>query len=180
MSAEQLSFSRADLEKPEDLAAFTALSLDYFNWMNGEISRCCGFTIPDIVKMELDSYVLHTVNIGRGLKPEDGGVYFMRNADGKAAAMGGLRRLPDGAAEIVRIYTRPEWRGNGLGRRMVQALAGEARRLGYSVLRLDTAVFMTSAQKIYEAAGFMRRDAYAGAEPPKELQPYWLYLERPL
>jgi hypothetical protein len=37
---------------------------------------------------------------------------------------------------------------------------------------------MQSAQKIYEAAGFKRRDPYPGAEPPAFLQPFWIYMER--
>jgi ribosomal protein S18 acetylase RimI-like enzyme len=93
-------------------------------------------------------------------------------------AMGGLRRLPDGTAEIVRIYTKPESRGLGLGRRMVGELTSLASSLSYQTLRLDTAVFMESAQRIYEAAGFLPRGPYAGAEPPPQLQPYWLYYER--
>ena len=94
--------------------------------------------------------------------------------------MGGLRTLPDGAAEIVRIYTRPTYRGRGCGALMVRHLIEEAKRAGHSVIRLDTGVFMRSAQKIYEAAGFVRREPYEGAEPPAVLQPYWLYMERAL
>lgn len=178
--SEAFSFGRSDLGTPDDLAAFTALSRDYFRWMDEEISSRCGFTIQDIVQMDRDNYVLHTVSVGRALKPEDGGIYFVRDPGGRPVAMGGLRRLPDGTGEIVRIFTRPELRGHGLGSRVVHELAEEARRLGYSILRLDTAVFMTSAQKIYAAAGFTLRTPYAGAEPPQQLQPHWLYLERAL
>ena len=92
--------------------------------------------------------------------------------------MGGLRTLPDGVPEIVRIYTRPQHRGKGLGARMVSQLVAEAEQRGNAVVRLDTGVFMLSAQKIYEAAGFVRRGPYPGAEPPEFLQPYWIYMER--
>jgi hypothetical protein len=71
--------------------------------MNGEISSRCGFSIPDIINTTLDSYVLHTVKIASGIRPEEGGVYFLRDRGGQPIAMGGLRRLPDGASEIVRI-----------------------------------------------------------------------------
>ena len=54
----------------------------------------------------------------------------------------------------------------------------EAEQRGNAVVRLDTGVFMLSAQKIYEAAGFVRRGPYPGAEPPEFLQPYWIYMER--
>lgn len=97
---------------------------------------------------------------------------------GRVAAMGGLRTLPDGTPEIVRIFTLPEFRGRGLGARMVNQLVAEAESAGHAVVRLDTGVFMQSAQKIYEAAGFKRRDPYPGAEPPAFLQPFWIYMER--
>lgn len=175
-----ITFGRADLAQASDRDSFVTLSRAYFDWMNGEIIRRCGFSIPDVINASLDGYVLHTVDVGSRLTPEEGGIYFLREPGGQPLAMGGLRRLPDGAAEIVRIYTSPESRGVGLGRRMVGELAGIARSLGYQILRLDTAVFMVSAQRIYEAAGFTRRAPYAGAEPPPPLQPYWLYYERPL
>lgn len=181
MTAPQsFAFMCADLAQAEDKDNFIKLSRAYFDWMNGEIIRRYGFSIPDIVNASLDGYVLHTVEVGGRLKPDEGGIFFLREPQGQPLAMGGLRCLPDGAAEIVRIYTSPESRNLGLGRRMVGELAGIARSLGYQTLRLDTAVFMVSAQRIYEAAGFTRRAPYAGAEPPPQLQPYWLYYERPL
>lgn len=172
------AFRRANLTLAEDKNDFISLSRAYFSWMNHEISRRYGFSIPDIINTDLESYVLYTAEIGCGLQPDEGGVYFIRDDAGHPLAMGGLRRLPDGAAEIVRIYTRPESRGLGLGALMVQNLTDEARNLGYQTLRLDTAVFMESAQRIYEAAGFLHRAPYPGAEPPAQLQPHWLYLER--
>ena len=86
--------------------------------------------------------------------------------------------LPDGVPEVVRVYTRPEYRGLGLGSRMVSHLIGEADRQGHVLLRLDTGVFMHAAQRIYTAAGFVRCDAYTGAEPPEFLKPFWIYMER--
>lgn len=177
---QSFAFGRADLAHADDRDSFITLSRDYFGWMNGEITRHCGFSIEDIINTSLDGYVLHTVEIGGRLTPDEGGVYFLREPEGQPLAMGGLRRLPDGAAEIVRIFTRPESRGLGLGSRMVTALVHIARSLDYQTLRLDTAVFMVSAQRIYEATGFTRRAPYAGAEPPAPLQPFWLYYERPL
>lgn len=53
-----------------------------------------------------------------------------------------------------------------------------AESAGHAVVRLDTGVFMQSAQKIYEEAGFKRREPYPGAEPPAFLQPFWIYMER--
>lgn len=180
MSALQATFLRADLDRDDHREAFTELSLAYFHWMAAEIARRYGINIPDLVRMNLEDYVRHTVKVGRGLTRQEGGVYFLRDGTGGVVAMGGLRRLPQGSAEIVRIYARPDCRGKGYGAAMVENLIAEARRLGYRQICLDTGVFMTSAQKIYGAAGFTRCDPYPGAEPPEALQPHWLYLARDL
>lgn len=177
-SALGAAFDRLDMRVDAVRDDYIAVTQEYFDWMNGEIIRFCNFAIPDIVGMSLEDYVRHTADIAAGIAPEDGGIYARRTEAGQIMAMGGLRRLPDGAAEIVRIFTRPQFRGQGLGFQSVGHLVGEASRLGYDILRLDTAVFMKSAQKIYEASGFLPRGPYAGAEPPPPLLPFWLYMER--
>ncbi len=169
---------RLDLTTAEARSHLTQITQDYFDWMNGEIIRSCNLSIPELVGMSIEAYVRHTTEIACGIEPADGGIYCHKDPGGQIMAMGGLRRLPDGAAEIVRIFTRPAFRGQGLGSLTIAHLVGTARLLGYDTLRLDTAVFMTSAQAIYRAAGFSLREPYAGAEPPPRLLPFWLFMER--
>lgn len=57
-------------------------------------------------------------------------------------------------AEIKRLYVRNEYRGLGLGRRLMNALIETAERNGYSTLRLDTTPSMNSAQHLYSELGF--------------------------
>lgn len=178
-AAQSFTFAPADLQTAGDLAAFRALNEDYFAWMDGELARVTGKGLAEITGMPRASYVDLTLDVALRSVPHDAQVYFLRDAEGRAVAMGGLRTLPDGVPEIVRIYTRPEYRGQGLGARMVSELVTQVAQRGIATVRLDTGVFMRSAQKIYEAAGFMRRDPYPGAEPPDFLKPYWIYMERP-
>lgn len=173
-------FVRVDFDQPEDRQDLLGLCSEYFLWMDGEIKHLCGFSIPDVVHMSLEDYVRYTIDIGQRIGRAEGGVFLLKNENGKAIAMGGLRRLPDGAAEIVRIFTKPESRGRGSGAAVVGNLLELARSLGYREICLDTGVFMTSAHQIYEAAGFMPCKPYSGAEAPEALQPYWLYMRRSL
>jgi GNAT superfamily N-acetyltransferase len=177
-AAEDFTFITADLRDPHDLTAFRALNDAYFDWMDGELARVTGKGLQDIVGMDRARYVDLTVEVALAAVPHTAQVYFLRDGAGRVVAMGGLRVLPDGAPEIVRIFTLPEFRGRGLGARMVNQLVAEAEAAGHAVVRLDTGVFMRSAQKIYEAAGFKRREPYPGAEPPEFLQPFWIYMER--
>ncbi len=68
---------------------------------------------------------------------------------------GGVKRLPDGACEIKRMYVVPEWRGRGVARRLLYALEDRARGLGYTVLRLDTGPRQAGAQRLYESEGYV-------------------------
>jgi GNAT superfamily N-acetyltransferase len=170
---------RADLEDAGHRAVILAMTRDYFQWMNGEIQRAIGLTIREIVGMDQEVYLTHMLDtLCAGRSPDT--VFLLVECDGESAGMGGIRPLEDGAAEIVRIYTRPSFRGRGIGALLVGSLVEEARRLGHRTIRLDTGLFMTSAQRIYRAAGFQPIGPYAGAEPPEVLQPIWLYMEKML
>ena len=59
---------------------------------------------------------------------------------------------------------RPAYRGKGLARTISMALMGEARRIGYSAVRLDIPPKMAEAIKLYASLGFSPIPAY-GAQP---------------
>lgn len=169
----------ADLDDEPQRALVLGMTRDYFHWMNGEIQRAIGLTIGEITGMDQDVYLTGMLETLCATRPPES-VFHLAECDGEAAGMGGLRRLEDGSAEIVRIYTRPAFRGRGIGSLLVGSLVEEARQLGYGTVRLDTGPFMTSAHRIYRAAGFEPIGPYAGAEPPEVLQPIWLYMEKTL
>jgi putative acetyltransferase len=65
-----------------------------------------------------------------------------------------LRPLDEATCELKRLYVRPQARGEGLGRELVEAVVAEAQRLGYTRMRLDTVPGMEAAQALYEQLGF--------------------------
>jgi GNAT superfamily N-acetyltransferase len=67
----------------------------------------------------------------------------------------GLRPLDGPIGEMKRLYVRPTARGRGLARQLITRLCDEAKRLGYTELRLDTLPMMGDAQAIYESYGFV-------------------------
>ena len=71
-----------------------------------------------------------------------------------------LRPLDDTTCELKRLYVRPQARGGGLGRRLAEAAVAEARRLGYTRMRLDTVPGMETAQALYEQLGFRETAPY--------------------
>jgi GNAT superfamily N-acetyltransferase len=82
------------------------------------------------------------------------GVFLVGYRDGVAVCGGGLKRLPDGACEIKRMYVVPAARGQGVARELLHALEDAARGLGYTIARLDTGPRQPRARRLYEREGY--------------------------
>jgi GNAT superfamily N-acetyltransferase len=82
------------------------------------------------------------------------GRLLLAGAPREAFACIALRPLGAHAAEVKRLYVRPERRGEGWGRLLAQTLIDEARAIGYRELKLDTLERMTEARALYAELGF--------------------------
>ena len=83
------------------------------------------------------------------------GAFVIAWVDGSPLGCGAVRRLGATSAELKRMYVAPAARGRGVGRALLEALEGEARRLGVRQLLLETGVRQRAALVLYERAGFM-------------------------
>ena len=61
---------------------------------------------------------------------------------------------------MKRLYVLPKARGLGLGRALIDDIVGEAVRIGYSEMRLDTLSSMREALSLYEQVGFTPIEPY--------------------
>jgi ribosomal protein S18 acetylase RimI-like enzyme len=87
--------------------------------------------------------------------PPRGALLVARGPEGGAIGCVALRPMAEAcSAEIKRLYVAPDGRGAGLGRALAQAVLGEARRLGYRRVRLDTLPDMAAAIALYRSLGF--------------------------
>ena len=71
-----------------------------------------------------------------------------------------VRNLGNFMAEIKRMYVRPDFRGRGMGRKLIKKVMAEAKGLGYRFLRLDTIPQMESAIHLFKSMGFYEIEGY--------------------
>ncbi len=101
-------------------------------------------------------------------------------SDAAAAGLICVRTIGPRLGEIKRMYVRPAFRREGIGRALVDAAVAEMRAAGYARLRLDSARFMSEAHSVYRAAGFREIEPYLESEVPREFHAHWLFMELPL
>jgi putative acetyltransferase len=95
-----------------------------------------GFSVERLVAEKVDFFVVRSGGVPAGC----GGILFVDNAYG----------------EIKRMYVRPEFRGLGLGRRILEHLTRHATSRGIALLRLETGIHQEEAIALYERQGFHR------------------------
>jgi len=62
--------------------------------------------------------------------------------------------LPEGCAELVKLYLLRDYRNKGIGRQLLEKTFESARRLGYKQLYLESLPELGRAISLYEKAGF--------------------------
>lgn len=88
------------------------------------------------------------------------GVFVVAVSDGEPVACGGLQTIARGVGELKRMWVHDDWRGAGLGTRLLRHLEDQSRALGHTVVRLDTNKVLTEAIAMYERAGYQQIDRY--------------------
>ena len=88
------------------------------------------------------------------------GLFLLAQSKGRATGCIALAQLDPRTAEIKRLWVAPEARGRGLARRLMHRAGDEARRMGYTALKLDTNAALTEALALYAAEGWQPVEPY--------------------
>jgi putative acetyltransferase len=111
---------------------------------------------------ELEAYLapLYPAESQHGLSVEqllrEKVAFFVLRQDGVAAGCGGVQLFGTEYGEIKRMYIRPQYRGLGLAKKMLDHLESYAREHDVKLLRLETGIYQSEAIGLYERMGFQR------------------------
>jgi putative acetyltransferase len=86
-----------------------------------------------------------------------GSEYWILEVDGKVAGGSGVfptQGLPEGCCELVKLYIRPEMRGKGYGKQLIEQCFESAAKFGFKQVYLETMPELKMAMSLYEHCGF--------------------------
>jgi GNAT superfamily N-acetyltransferase len=86
--------------------------------------------------------------------------FFVLREDGMPAACGGVKLFGTEYGEIKRMYVRPQVRGKGYAKLMLNHLEVYAVAHGIGLLRLETGIHQRVAIALYERMGYRRRPPF--------------------
>ena len=82
--------------------------------------------------------------------------FFVLRYGGEPAGCCGIEFFGSEYGEIKRMYVRPQFRGLGLGKQMLDHLLDYGRQYDVGLLRLETGIYQEEAIQLYERYGFRR------------------------
>lgn len=91
--------------------------------------------------------------------PPDGAL-ILSSVEGKASGCIALRKISDDVCEMKRLYVRDQYRGVGIGRKLIARIIQEALKHNYRYMRLDTLSIMETALNLYQSFGFYDIEPY--------------------
>ncbi len=139
-------FTIKQVESAEEIEQTRELFHEYVTWLG--------------VNLCFQNYDKEVAELPGEYVPPTGRLY-LATENGQVAGCIALRNLGQGICEMKRLYVRPQFRGQRLGRTLVDRIIDEARLMGYSRMRLDTLPGkMDAAIAMYRSLGFKDIERY--------------------
>lgn len=176
MDGDGVAVERASPERVPE--ALEAVFREYHEWNRAAIVEALRDT--ELTREDIEAgYVIDAIiedDLGRLRDPSSGSMLFLARVNGAIAGCVILDPLPADVGEVKRLYVDPDYRGHGLGRRLLEALVDAATETGYERVRLSTGPHHTAAHAIYDDLGFEPIPPYE-CEVPESVHDHWYFRE---
>ena len=133
------------LETEAEIIEVKNLILEYIKWLNTDL---CFQNIDDELNYFPDKYK----------EPE--GTFIIAKENNKVVGIIGLKKLENKICEMKRLFVSDNYKGKGIGKRLVEIIIKEAKIKQYERIRLDTLDTMETALKIYYKNDFYKIEPY--------------------
>lgn len=134
-------------ETPEQIEQARQLFREYEKWLG--------------VDLCFQSFEEELANLpGKYAMPS--GRLLLASENEKIAGCVALRKIDDETGEMKRLFVRDMFRGSGVGRKLIEELIAEAKKIGYKRILLDTLL-----EKMPKAVGLYRFYGF------REIAPYY-------
>jgi GNAT superfamily N-acetyltransferase len=151
-------------------------TLDYMHWIQKNVRKMYYVNLFEEVGTPLVDYVNDFINT-KAIAGEYKFYLVKYKESNSFIGTGGIRKHTDSICEIVHMYIRSEYHGEGFGLNLLKFLLDTAKSQGFQKIRLDTLGFMDSANRIYEYVGFEEIAPYPESEVPAKLHRIMKYYE---
>jgi ribosomal protein S18 acetylase RimI-like enzyme len=139
------NFIYKKLETDEEIIAAKNLILEYIQWLDQDL---CYQNINDELNNFPEKYK----------EPE--GAFIIAKDNSNIVGCVGIRKIENNICEMKRLFVNDNYKGKGIGKRLVEIIIEEAKNKNYKKIRLDTLGTMESALKIYYKNGFNKIEPY--------------------
>ena len=127
------------LETEEEIIGAKNLIMEYMKWLNQDL---CFQNIDD----ELNNFPK------KYEEPE--GTFVVAKENDKIVGIVGIKKLENRICEMKRLYVNDNYKGKGIGKKLVEIIIEEAKIKNYEKMRLDTLNTMEAALNLYYKNGF--------------------------
>jgi len=149
------------MEEGKELHIIRELFRDYEKELNEDI---CFQSFEEELKDPLKKY-----------GPPSGDLMLAYWEDEIAGCIALTRMKENGVCEMKRLYVKPSFRKNNIGKLLVEELLNSAKDRNYKIMRLDTFLKLQAAVHLYQQFGFKNISAYYNNPLPEVV-----YMEKKL
>lgn len=133
------------LETDKEIIRAKGLILEYIKWLNTDLSFQ---NIDDELNNFPEKY------------QEPNGDFIIAKDNEDVIGCVGIRKIEKNVCEMKRLFVKDNYKGKGIGKKLVEKIMEEAKIKNYHKIRLDTSNTMQAALGIYYKFGFYDIKSY--------------------
>ena len=150
------------VETHKDIQIAQMLFVEYAEFLKKDLSEYAD--LPWLIDYYRD-FEKETANLPDRYRPPEGAIWLARYNNQPAGCVA-LGDLSDGICEMKRLFVRPKFQRKGVGAALCKALLEQAKKAGYTHMRLATALQVPRI--LYYSLGFKKIAPYR--DIPDELK----------